>query len=323
MQINRAVPKPWEAPLAIVLSVLIFYSGVVAPLSPLPLLLYGMYVGRRAFYACFAVSAALAVLLAVMSVFELQPFQLLAWALFTALFYEVYRRDVQASKVVALLALLMIALTSVEVVALAIVQRMSLDAVILKSLELEKVRAQVAPSGFIGDIDFQVIAQAIQYLFFGMIFGFWLLLSAATALLLRPIVRVRALAGLNGVVGSHRKFTAGNLMEWKAPEAFSYLLVIALFLFVLEFAPRTFPTFPHLGFVPRIGANVAIALCSVYFLQGIAVVAYYLNKVKMRFLAVFFLVFIILQFHFVVLIAGILDNWWNLRRLERGGRIAS
>lgn len=315
LRLNKIIRGGGEPLLAIVLSVMAFYSGVAAPLAPLPLLLFGMQISRLPFYAAcasaFLVAAAVPMIVAVAS----QPLQLVAWWAFTVLGYELYRRECTFLTTVAGLAFGMTALTVVEVVGVSLVQGLPLDAVIAMALRLDEMKKEVAPLGFVGDVDFRVLASAISYSFFGLIFGFWLLLACISALVLRSILRLRpANRGLT------TPFAARDLTCWRAPEGLIYLLVLSLLLMTLRFVPRAEEVFWGVRYLAKFGTNVAVGLCFVYFLQGIAIVTYYLNKIKMSVWAVLFLIVIVLQFGFLVLIAGILDNWWDLRRLQAGNR---
>ncbi len=100
----------------------------------------------------------------------------------------------------------------------------------------------------------------------------------------------------------------GSLNRWKAPEALVWVAIGGALLLLL---PQTS--------VKLIGANVVLILVTIYFFQGIAIVAYYFDRKRMpRPMRIFLYSLIVIQQIFLLLVValGFFDLWFNFRRLE-------
>ena len=105
-------------------------------------------------------------------------------------------------------------------------------------------------------------------------------------------------------------FQSGDLREWKSPDRLVWLLLapsLALFL------PLGWP-------VRTVAVNVVFVCLLFYFLQGLAIVAYYFHhkRVPMFFRVLGYLLIVFEQFLTVLVIGlGFFDLWGDFRRLQR------
>jgi len=100
----------------------------------------------------------------------------------------------------------------------------------------------------------------------------------------------------------------GRLRLWKAPEPLVWIAIGAGLLLLV----------PSVG-LKLIGANVLLILMTVYFFQGIAIVAYYFERKALpRPLRIFLYSLIAIQQVLLLLIVvlGFFDLWFNFRRME-------
>ncbi len=101
----------------------------------------------------------------------------------------------------------------------------------------------------------------------------------------------------------------GALNTWQAPE---YLVWAAIGCALLLF-------FPDKG-LKMIGVNGILVLMTIYFFQGIAIIAFYFEKKNLpRAFRVFFYTFIAM-WHIILLLViglGFFDMWFNLRKLKK------
>ena len=98
------------------------------------------------------------------------------------------------------------------------------------------------------------------------------------------------------------------LYLWKAPERLVWLLIVAGGLLALG-----------QGFWFWVGANLLVVLSLIYFFQGLAVLAFWLDtKNAPRPLRVVIYLLVALEVFMIVLVAlaGLFDLWFNFRRLE-------
>ncbi|RJX33866.1 MAG: DUF2232 domain-containing protein [Desulfarculus sp.] len=98
----------------------------------------------------------------------------------------------------------------------------------------------------------------------------------------------------------------GDLTQFRAPERLVWVLIAAGA--VMVFAQ---------GWLFWAGANLVLALGTVYFFQGMAVLAYWLKKKNApALLRVSIYVLVVMEFFLAVIIAaaGLFDIWFNLRR---------
>jgi uncharacterized protein YybS (DUF2232 family) len=100
----------------------------------------------------------------------------------------------------------------------------------------------------------------------------------------------------------------GALNRWRAPEPLVWAAIGAgVLLLVPEFTAKI------------AGLNVLVALMAIYFFQGIAIVAYYLERQRVPRAArgiVYALVFVQQLVLLAVIAAGFFDTWFNFRRIE-------
>jgi uncharacterized protein YybS (DUF2232 family) len=129
-----------------------------------------------------------------------------------------------------------------------------------------------------------------------------LFLSWVNLLIARPLLRSRNL--------DYPDF--GRLNRWKAPEVLVWF-VIGSGLMVLVPASA----------IRFMGLNALLVMMTIYFFQGIAIVAYWFDKKEFpRFLRVLIYSLIALQqiLALVVVCMGFFDMWLNFRRLEPENR---
>ncbi len=101
----------------------------------------------------------------------------------------------------------------------------------------------------------------------------------------------------------------GRLNQWQAPE---YLVWLAIGCALLLF-------FPNKSF-KMIGVNGILVLMTIYFFQGIAIVAYFFEKKKLPRAFRFFLYTLIAIQQFILLLVigmGFFDMWLNLRKIKK------
>ncbi len=101
----------------------------------------------------------------------------------------------------------------------------------------------------------------------------------------------------------------GTLNTWQSPE---YLVWPAIGCGLLLF-------FPDKGF-KMIGINGILVLMTIYFFQGIAIIAYFFEKKKLpRAFRLFFYTLIAIQQFILLLVIGLgfFDMWLNLRKLKK------
>jgi len=101
----------------------------------------------------------------------------------------------------------------------------------------------------------------------------------------------------------------GALNQWQAPD---YLVWAAIGCALLLF-------FPDKG-IKMIGANGALVLMTIYFFQGIAIIAYFFEKKNLpRAFRFFFYTLIAIQQFILLFVIGLgfFDMWLNLRKLKK------
>jgi uncharacterized protein YybS (DUF2232 family) len=99
-----------------------------------------------------------------------------------------------------------------------------------------------------------------------------------------------------------------SLRKWRSPEQLVWLLILA-----------GFSVFLPLGGFKTLGQNVLLVLGLVYFFQGMAILAYWLNaKGAPAFVRVFLYTIIALQIYLAIMIAvvGLFDLWFDFRKLK-------
>jgi uncharacterized protein YybS (DUF2232 family) len=101
----------------------------------------------------------------------------------------------------------------------------------------------------------------------------------------------------------------GEWSRWKAPEHLVWVLIISGFSFLLPGA-----------LLKTVAANILLIVGTVYFLQGLAIVAFYCEQWKLpRVLrAILYGFFLLQQFATLgAVIVGLFDTWFDFRRLTR------
>ncbi|HZD41601.1 MAG TPA: DUF2232 domain-containing protein [Terriglobales bacterium] len=100
------------------------------------------------------------------------------------------------------------------------------------------------------------------------------------------------------------------LREWKAPDPLVWALIVCGFVLFI----------PRLGTLQVIAGNFLLVIGAFYFLQGLAIVAFFFNKNKVPhiFRGVIYM-FIVFQQICTLLVAalGLLDLWGDFRRLNK------
>ena len=99
----------------------------------------------------------------------------------------------------------------------------------------------------------------------------------------------------------------GNLNQWKAPEQLVWAVIGCGLVLLL-------PS----NWIKIVGINGLLALMTIYFFQGIAIVSYYFDKKRFpRILRIFLYALLVLQQFLLLLIVGLgfFDVWLNFRRL--------
>jgi hypothetical protein len=98
------------------------------------------------------------------------------------------------------------------------------------------------------------------------------------------------------------------LYLFKVPFHAIWIFLIGLGIYLIGFKPL----FP-------VAVNVLFIMAGLYGIQGLSIVTYFMNRISMGLLprVLFWLIFFVtITFSFVILIfAGIIDNWFNLRSL--------
>ncbi|MCE5336730.1 MAG: YybS family protein [Desulfobacteraceae bacterium] len=100
-----------------------------------------------------------------------------------------------------------------------------------------------------------------------------------------------------------------RLCHWKAPEFFVWIAIGGGLMTLLPWSDFHYP-----------GTNVIIVLGSVYFLQGLAIVAFYFDKFKIPVFprALVYAILFLQQFASVATAAlGLFDMWFDFRRLKK------
>ncbi len=111
-----------------------------------------------------------------------------------------------------------------------------------------------------------------------------------------------------------RKFGLGVLIRddwtlWKSPEPLVWLLIAGGVAFLLPLDDLKYPAM-----------NVLIVLGSIYFLQGLAIAAFYFEKWKLPviFRGLAYGVFLVQQFASIIVAAlGLFDVWFDFRKLTK------
>lgn len=100
----------------------------------------------------------------------------------------------------------------------------------------------------------------------------------------------------------------GPLDQWKAPDFLVWAVIAGIIMVLI----------PHAG-VKVLGVNALVVLMTIYFFQGIAVIAFYFEKKGVpRLLRGVIYAFIAIQQFLLLLVVGLgfFDVWANFRRLE-------
>ena len=99
----------------------------------------------------------------------------------------------------------------------------------------------------------------------------------------------------------------GDLKQWKAPEPLVWAVIGSGLMLLIPF-----------NWIKLVGINGLLIFMTIYFFQGIAIVAYYFDKKKFpRILRIFLYALIALQQFLLLIIIGLgfFDIWLNIRRL--------
>ena len=103
---------------------------------------------------------------------------------------------------------------------------------------------------------------------------------------------------------------------WYAGEKVSWLLIAGLALFLA--GDRLFDS----RLLELVGANIMFVLGVFYFIIGFAITRFYLLKYRVNFFVQLIIYFVIVMwFMGIMLLTGILDTWFNFRKIEKGGSI--
>jgi uncharacterized protein YybS (DUF2232 family) len=132
-----------------------------------------------------------------------------------------------------------------------------------------------------------------------------LFLSWVNLLIARPLLRSRNLYCPE----------FGRLNRWKAPESLVWFVIGSGLMVLIPVSALRF-----------LGVNGLLVMMTIYFFQGIAIVAYWFEKKQFpRFLRVLIYSLIALQqiLALVVVCMGFFDMWLNFRRLESENRRSS
>jgi uncharacterized protein YybS (DUF2232 family) len=98
--------------------------------------------------------------------------------------------------------------------------------------------------------------------------------------------------------------------EWKAPEFLIWGLIVSGFVMFI----------PGVELFRTLAANLLLVFGACYFFQGLAIIAFYLNKNKIpRFVRGVVYLFIVFQQIFTLLVVGLglFDLWVDFRRLRK------
>ncbi len=103
---------------------------------------------------------------------------------------------------------------------------------------------------------------------------------------------------------------------WKIDERVVWALIICLGIFVLD-------KVIHNNIVFTVSLNGTFLLANIYFIAGLSVVTFFLVKYSVPVFIQFFIYVLILMWSglsLIVILTGILDTWFNFRKIEnRGG----
>lgn len=103
---------------------------------------------------------------------------------------------------------------------------------------------------------------------------------------------------------------------WKIDERVIWMLIICLGVFVLD-------KIIHNNVIFTVCLNGTFLLANIYFIAGLSIIAFFLVKYSVPLFIQFFIYVLILIWSglsLVVILTGILDTWFNFRKIEnRGG----
>ncbi len=161
-------------------------------------------------------------------------------------------------------------------------------------------------------------AQELEYIkeimeiFFVKTFAGWCFVSVLFMVFLNYfVVRLFAIKKYN-IKNEIRAFP-----EWYLDERVMWILLVALAFVIGKSFFKSEASYTA-------GLNFVIVMANLYFIIGISVLTFYLNKfgVPFYFQAAIYALFVIWPtISIVMVLTGIFDTWFNFRRLEKGGTI--
>ncbi len=103
---------------------------------------------------------------------------------------------------------------------------------------------------------------------------------------------------------------------WKIDERIIWILIACLCVFVLD-------KIIHNNVIFTISLNGTFILANIYFIAGLSIVTFFLAKYSVPLFIQLFIYILILMwsgFSLIIILTGILDTWFNFRKIEnRGG----
>jgi len=105
---------------------------------------------------------------------------------------------------------------------------------------------------------------------------------------------------------------------WKIDERAIWMLIICLSVFILD-------KIIHNNLIFTIGLNGAFIMANIYFLAGLSIAAFFLAKYSVPLFLQFFIYVLILMWSglsLIIILTGILDTWFNFRRIENRGDLS-
>lgn len=103
---------------------------------------------------------------------------------------------------------------------------------------------------------------------------------------------------------------------WYLNEKVIWIFILGLFLFIIK-------NFIKNEIIYLVAINILFVFSNLYFLIGLSLNSYFFDKFKVPvFLQIIFYISVLLWnfLTIIIILTGILDTWFNLRKIQKGGR---
>ncbi len=150
--------------------------------------------------------------------------------------------------------------------------------------------------------DFFIVKMILAY-----IFVFFLLVSFLNYYVMRLFMITKY-----KIINEMPKFRT-----WYLNEKVVWVLIFTLLLIALK-------NFLNNDIIYTFAINIMFVLANLYFLIGLSLTFFFMEKYKIPFWGRFFFVFIIIlwsHLSFIIMLTGVLDTWFNLRKIQKGGNM--